>query len=61
MCLGDADYQGLIKLYKHLLECKNYEVLIVPYHYFGIEDKIEKRTSYLRHQIFQIFRKKSEY
>ncbi|XP_068972402.1 FAST kinase domain-containing protein 4 [Bombus flavifrons] len=61
MCLGDTDYQGLIKLYRHLLERKNYEVLIIPYQYFGIEDKIAKRASYLRHQIFQIFRKKSEY
>ncbi|XP_033297286.1 FAST kinase domain-containing protein 4 isoform X1 [Bombus bifarius] len=57
MCLGDTDYQGLIKLHRHLLGCNNYEVLIIPYQYFGIEDKIEKRTSYLRHQIFQIFRK----
>lgn len=61
MCLGDTDYQGLIKLYRHLLEHKNYEVLIVPYQHFGIDDKIVKRTSYLRNQIFQIYRKKSEY
>lgn len=58
MCLGDTDYQGLIKLHRHLLDRKNYEVLIVPYQYFGIEDTIEKRTKYLRYQISQIFRKK---
>lgn len=60
MCLGDTDYQGLIKLHSHLLKCKNYEVLIVPYQHFGLEDKIEKRINYLRHQVIQIFRKKKE-
>lgn len=60
MCLGDTDYQGLIKLHSHLLECKNYEVLIVPYQHFGLEDKIEKRINYLRHQLIQIFRKRRE-
>lgn len=57
MCLGSTDYQGLIKLQSHLLKCKNYEVLIVPYQHFGIEDKIEKRINYLRHQLLQIFQK----
>ncbi|XP_043581308.1 FAST kinase domain-containing protein 4 isoform X2 [Bombus pyrosoma] len=60
MCLGDTDYQGLIKLYRHLLECKNYEVLIIPYQHFGLEDKIEKRINYLRRQLIQIFQKRRE-
>ncbi|XP_060821356.1 FAST kinase domain-containing protein 4 isoform X1 [Bombus pascuorum] len=59
MCLGDTDYQGLIKLQSHLLKCKNYEVLIIPHQHFGIEDKIEKRINYLRHQTLQIFREKT--
>ncbi|XP_050573451.1 FAST kinase domain-containing protein 4 isoform X2 [Bombus affinis] len=60
MCLGDTDYQGLIKLYSHLLECRNYKVLIIPYQHFGIEDKTEKRISYLRHQLLRIIRQKPD-
>ena len=60
VCLGDTDYQGLIKLYSHLLECRNYKVLIIPYQHFGIEDKTEKRISYLRHQLLRIIRQKPD-
>ncbi|KOX73251.1 Protein TBRG4 [Melipona quadrifasciata] len=39
-CLGNSDHQGIIKLYSHLLKCKNYKVLIIPYQHFGLEDKL---------------------
>ena len=58
MCLGNSDYQGIIKLYSHLLKCKNYKVLIIPYQHFGLEDKIERRISYLRSRLLNLVKKK---
>ncbi|KOC59532.1 Protein TBRG4 [Habropoda laboriosa] len=55
MCLGDTDYQGLIKLHEYLLTCKNYRVLCISYQYFGLEDKVEKRITYLRRQLWKKF------
>lgn len=55
--LGKTDYQGLIKLYTHLLENKKYEVLCISYQNFGIEDKIERRITYLRRQLWDKFKK----
>ncbi|KAG9432492.1 FAST kinase domain-containing protein 4 [Apis mellifera carnica] len=52
-CLGDLNYNGLIKLYSHLLECKKYKVLHISYQYFGIEDKLERRISYIKRQIWK--------
>lgn len=57
MCLGDLTHHGLIKLHSHLLKCKKYEVLHISYQYFGIEDKLERRISYLKHQLWKKFKK----
>ncbi|KAK1135134.1 hypothetical protein K0M31_007905 [Melipona bicolor] len=56
-CLGNSDYQGIIKLYSHLLKYKNYKVLIVPYQHFGLEDKVERRISYLRNRLLNLVKK----
>lgn len=57
MCLGDSNHHGLIKLYSHLLECKKYKVMHISYQYFGIEDKLERRISYIKNQLKNIFKK----
>ncbi|KAF3423937.1 hypothetical protein E2986_06776 [Frieseomelitta varia] len=57
MCLGNSDYQGIIKLYSHLLKCKNYKVLIIPYQQFGLEDKIERRISYIKSRLWNLVKK----
>ncbi|XP_017891493.1 FAST kinase domain-containing protein 4 [Ceratina calcarata] len=56
-CLGNTDHQGLIKLYTHLLRGKKYEVLCISYQNFGVEDKIERRITYLRRQLWDKFKK----
>ncbi|XP_076766053.1 FAST kinase domain-containing protein 4 [Xylocopa sonorina] len=60
VCLGGSEYQGLIKLYNHLLTCKKYEVLCLSYQNFGIEDKMERRVAYLKRQIWNKFNKSVE-
>ncbi|XP_061929934.1 FAST kinase domain-containing protein 4 [Apis cerana] len=57
MCLGDSNHHGLIKLYSHLLECKKYKVMHISYQYFGIEDKLERRISYIKNQLKNTFKK----
>ncbi|XP_006614683.2 FAST kinase domain-containing protein 4 [Apis dorsata] len=57
MCLEDLNYNGLIKLYSHLLKCKKYKVLCISYQYFGMEDKLERRVSYLKRQLWKNFKK----
>lgn len=57
ICLGESEYQGLIKLYSHLLTCKKYEVLCLSYQNFGIEDKLQRRIAYLKRQIWNKFKK----
>lgn len=53
VCVGTTEPHGLIKLQQRLLKSKNYDVLSIPYTHFGIEDKLERRVTYLKRQLWK--------
>ncbi|XP_033325306.2 uncharacterized protein LOC117219883 isoform X1 [Megalopta genalis] len=53
-CHGVVEVHGIIQLYERLLEHSGYKVLPICYKQFGLDDKLIKRETFLKHRIQQL-------
>lgn len=58
-CRGQNDLLGSVYLHTQLLKAQGYDLLTISYENFSIQDKLEKRISYLEQCMKDVLKKKS--